>query len=72
MFIAAKKIWKQPKCPSTKEQTEVGIYLKWNITQPQKGNSAICDNRDEHTGHYARNKADTEGKYFMIDHLSGT
>ena len=40
MFIAAlftiARTWKQPKCPSTDEQTKKmwHIYIQWNITQP--------------------------------------
>lgn len=32
LFIVAQN-WEQPKCPSTGEWTNYGIFIQWNITQ---------------------------------------
>ena len=41
MFIDALfktvKMWKQPKGPQIYRQTKFGIYMQWDITQPEKG-----------------------------------
>lgn len=35
LFSTVKKL-KLPKCPSADQQTNCGLYIQWNINQPQK------------------------------------
>ena len=41
MFVEALfktvKMWEQPKCPQIYRQTRFGIYMQWDITEPEKG-----------------------------------
>ena len=69
------KMWKQPKCRWTEKWLKKYMVYTYNgilFGLWKKGNATICDNMEEHWGHYAKwNELVGKNKFCLIPFIWG-